>query len=140
MKNSFVPHAMENRKTSVITLLLAAGLALGLCGCVSRKQAPKATEPTPGADASRKQVMTILSEPIGLTVVVNGVPVGKTPYELEVETTAKGFFAKEIAIKVRFLATQPGQLSRTIEEVLSPLDKMPSSLMFSPEGVGRAVP
>ncbi len=115
-------------------------LLLGISGCMTRKPAePTAPAPLP-AQTQGKKIVTVLSDPIGLTVVVNGVPVGKTPYELEVEMTDRGYFAKEMTLKVRFLATQPGQISRTVEEVLSPLERVPTSLMFTTEGVGRATP
>ncbi len=134
MNSSFIQRVVRNR-----WLVLSALALAGLTGCMSKKPTttPKAAQP---AVPVLRKVVTILSDPIGLTVVVNGVPVGKTPYELEVETTPKGFFAKELTVKVRFLAMQSGQVSRTIEEVLLPVERVPVSLMFTTEGVGRATP
>lgn len=77
------------------------------------------------------------SDPPGAMVVVNGVPVGRAPRTVVLPVTAQGFARNAISIKVRFVAEESGQQSQTTEALLTPLDKMPACLVFTPSKVQR---
>lgn len=79
----------------------------------------------------------IESEPKGGIVVVNGVPVGRTPQRVVLSGTARGFLRDAVSIKVRFVAADTDHVSQTIEEQLTPLDKIPASIHFTPTGTSR---
>lgn len=77
------------------------------------------------------------SEPPGATIVVNGIPVGKAPKKVMLPITPQGFVRETVSIKARFVAETSAQQSSTIEFELTPLDRMPSGLVFTPERVVR---
>jgi len=79
----------------------------------------------------------IESEPSGGIVVVNGVPMGRTPQSVVVSGNARGFVRDAISIKVRFVAADTDHTSQTVEEQLTPLDKIPASVHFAPTGATR---
>ena len=81
--------------------------------------------------------MMVDSEPSGGIVVVNGVPVGRTPQRVTFAGTARGFFRDAVSVKVRFVAADTGHTSQTVEEVLTQLDKIPTGLHFTLSGVSR---
>ncbi len=118
-------------------------LAVALAGCATRPPTPagqrsatasvgKAEPPPAGAYA-----IWVESEPTGGTVVVDGVPQGKTPLRIVVPGTSRGFFRTEVSIRVRFVAPDPGHLSATMEETFAPTDRIPSRLTYTPAGVRR---
>lgn len=51
--------------------------------------------------------------------------------------TAQGFSRGTVSIKARFVAEDSSQTSTTIEEELTPLDKLPTALIFTPDRVQR---
>lgn len=77
------------------------------------------------------------SYPVGGIVVVNGVPVGRTPQRVVLSGTARGFCRDEVSLKVRFVATDTDHTSQTVEEILTPLDKIPASVHFTHAGASR---
>jgi hypothetical protein len=77
------------------------------------------------------------SEPAGGIVVVNGIPVGKTPQRVVLPGTSRGFFRDQVSLKVRFVAADTDHTSRTVEELMTPLDKIPATVRFTPGGVNR---
>jgi hypothetical protein len=77
------------------------------------------------------------SDPAGATVVVNGIPVGKAPQRIVLPGTNRGFFKDQVSVRVRFLATDGAENSRTVEEVLTPLDRIPAALRFTATGARR---
>jgi hypothetical protein len=81
--------------------------------------------------------VVIESEPTGGIVVVNGVPLGRTPQRVVMSGTSRGFSRDAVSIKVRFVAADTNHTSQTIEEQLTPLDKIPASVRFTPTGVTR---
>ena len=70
-------------------------------------------------------------------MVVNGVPVGRTPQRIVLAGTSHGFFREAISIKVRFVAADTDHTSQTVEEPLTPLDKIPASIHFKSDGATR---
>lgn len=83
--------------------------------------------------------MLVHSQPEGATVVVDGHPVGATPVEVSVPVTGRGFLSRSMSVKVRFVATDPLSLSRTVELELTPLDRAPARLDFTPNGSRRTL-
>jgi hypothetical protein len=81
--------------------------------------------------------LLVESEPSGALLVVNGRPSGKTPGRVVLGGNPRGFLRETVSIKVRFIAPDQTQDSRTIEEVLTPLDKVPAALRFTPDGAQR---
>ena len=79
----------------------------------------------------------IESEPKGGVVVVNGVPAGRTPQRVVLSGTSRGFLREAVSIKVRFVAADTDHTSQTIEEQLTPLDKIPARIHFTPTGTSR---
>jgi hypothetical protein len=81
--------------------------------------------------------MTIDSEPSGATIVVNGIPIGRTPLQLKVKTTLQGFFRDYMTVKARFLATSSDETSVTVEDDCTPREKIPDKIVFTPQGARR---
>ena len=81
--------------------------------------------------------MVVESEPRGATVVVNGIPVGKAPQRVILPGTSRGFFRDQVSLKVRFIATETNQTSQTVEELLTPLDRIPAVVRFTSAGATR---
>lgn len=77
------------------------------------------------------------SNPAGAVVVVNGIPSGRTPRKITLHGTGQGFARANISIKVRFLATNATEHSITVEELFTPLDRLPRGIMFTPDGAQR---
>ena len=102
------------------------------------------TPPSPLVSAPPKlsageYAVAIDSEPTGGMVVVNGVPVGRAPQRVVLAGSARGFSLNEVSIKVRFVAADTDHVSQTIEALLTPLDKIPASIRFTPTGATRVV-
>lgn len=83
--------------------------------------------------------MRIESEPSGAQIVIDGRPVAKTPCCVLVNGSHAGFFLGALSVKARFIATDSGGQSRTVEELFSRHDKIPETLRFSPEGAKRTL-
>lgn len=81
--------------------------------------------------------MLVESVPKGATVVVNGIPVGKAPQRVVLPGTQRGFFRDQVSLKVRFIAADTEQTSKTVEELLTPLDKIPAIVRFTTSGSTR---
>jgi hypothetical protein len=79
----------------------------------------------------------IESDPVGGTVVVGGVPIGRTPQRVVLPGTTRGFFRDQVSIKVRFVATDTDHTSQTVEELMTPLDKIPAKVRFTTTGAVR---
>ena len=116
-----------------------AGIILGfLAGCsstppVTVPAAPPSSPVSPAPSAS-EQPVAITSEPAGASVLVNNRLVGKTPLELRVKVSASGFCADYVTVKVRFVAEDAGHASRTVESELTPREKAPAKINFTPAG------
>ena len=83
--------------------------------------------------------MLIESEPSGAQIVIGGQPIAKTPCRVLVNGSQTGFFLTALSIKARFIATDTGGQSRTVEELFSRHDKIPETLHFSPDGAKRTL-
>jgi hypothetical protein len=81
--------------------------------------------------------VVIESEPTGGIVVVNGVPVGRAPQRVVLTGTTLGFSRDAVSIKVRFVAADTDHTSQTVEEQLTPLDKIPAIIRFTLAGPSR---
>lgn len=99
----------------------------------------RAPAPVKSAPSSAVGEFAVLvdSDPVGGIVVLNGVPVGRTPQQLVLNGTARGFCRDDVSIKVRFVAADTEHTSQTVEELLTPLDKIPASLHFTHAGASR---
>lgn len=84
-------------------------------------------------------LLVVKSEPSGAVAVLNGVPCGKTPCHVIVQANRRGFLREQVSIKVRFIAQDESGASRTIEEVLTTMDKVPAEMRFTPNGATRIV-
>jgi hypothetical protein len=134
----------------------ALALMVVAAGCSTAKRVPLAeTAPaSPGRDEKTppqaappaspisslpagEYTMRVDSEPLGALVVVNGIPIGKTPQRVILPGTPRGFCREQVSLKVRFIAADAGQLSQTVEELLTPLDKIPAAVNFTPSGTSR---
>jgi hypothetical protein len=102
----------------------------------SEAEAPKLTGETE-ASVQGVKVVLIESSPSGATVVVNGVPVGKTPFSNTEAATSRGFFRGETVVRVRFIAADSRETSATVDEVFAPTDRIPARVVYSPEGARR---
>lgn len=144
---------------SFFSTLLTIGLIgfLAGCGTVSKPgvkpKKPSAptgaatTGPKGGASSAVKSGeeplaegefrLEIESTPSDAMVVVNGIPVGRTPRTIEIAGTKHGFFRDQVSVKVRFISTDTTHPSQTIEEMLTPLDKIPARVKFTPGGATR---
>lgn len=108
-------------------------------------QPPERPEPE---EPGRERAMTmpgqvrimVYSEPAGGTVVVDGHPVGSAPLEVSVPVTERGFLSRQVSVKVRFVAADENGTSRTSELVLTPLDRAPVRLDFTPLDSRRTLP
>ena len=81
--------------------------------------------------------LQIESTPSDAMVVVNGIPVGRTPRTIELAGTKHGFFRDQVSVKVRFISTDATHPSKTVEEMLTPLDRIPAVVKFTPAGATR---
>lgn len=102
----------------------------------AHKSTTAPSESAPKLPAGEYSVL-IESEPAGGIVVVGGVPLGRAPQRVVLPGTARGFFRDQVSIKVRFVATDTEHTSQTIEEVLTPLDKIPARVRFTVTGAIR---
>lgn len=84
--------------------------------------------------------MLITSEPSGSVVVINGIPVGATPRRVLLPGNAQGFSRQNVSIRVRFVANNPNEKSQTVEQKLTPLEKIPERIDFSRAGAKRVLP
>jgi hypothetical protein len=126
-----------------LLLLLAACSTAHRGGAPLKAPSPPAQKSTtaPSETAPKLPVgeytVLIESDPSGAMVVVAGVPIGRTPQRIVLPGTVRGFSRDQVSIKVRFVATESDQTSQTIEEVLTPLDKIPASMRFTTYGTIR---
>lgn len=87
-----------------------------------------------------KYRVTIVSEPVGAMVVVEGIPVGDTPRRVILLGTEQGFLKRPVSVRVRFVAGSAAATSKTGEVRLTPLERMPWRIEFTPEGARRVLP
>lgn len=144
--------SVEFRSLASVVRLRASALALLLllstgCTRIPTVRAP-VSEPAATAEAasvtgpaslspSSEAAIDITSEPAGAMILVNDKPSGRTPLRVAVKTTAKGFCADYLTIKARFVASDASQMSQTTEADLTPREKAPKELVFTPQGVQR---
>ncbi|HTQ30122.1 MAG TPA: hypothetical protein VMI53_02840, partial [Opitutaceae bacterium] len=100
----------------------------------STPAAPAAAAPAPQKD---EQIIAIGSQPAGAIVVVNNIPIGRAPLRLKVKATPQGFFRDYVTVKARFLAASAAETSQTVEEDCTPLQRIPSGILFTPQGSQR---
>lgn len=130
---------------------------LGLVGCATNPKNPSgqgAVSPVPAAPTNATESpsspppktrvlpadeysVLVESVPDGATVVVNGIPVGKAPRRILLPGTPRGFFRDPNSVKVRFIATDAAHPSQTVEELLTPLDRIPAAIRFTLTGATR---
>jgi len=99
-------------------------------------------EPAPAEPAAHpggKLKIRIESAPTGAMIVVNGMPVGRTPLDIEVDSANNGFFKDPVSIRARFVAGDTTVDSVSVDEELGPLERVPLALVFSREGVQRVI-
>ncbi len=84
-------------------------------------------------------LLVVKSDPPGAVAVLNGLPCGKTPCHVIVLADRRGFLREQVSIKVRFIAKDESGASRTVEEVLTTLDKVPAEMRFTADGATRIV-
>ncbi len=99
-------------------------------------------EPQLGADdlpvpSAGEYAIRVESEPSGAMVVVDGRPVGPAPCIIRFPGTNRGFFRNDVSIRVRFIAADATEVSSTIEEVFTALDRIPPRVVFSTAGAKR---
>jgi PEGA domain len=134
----------KGKKLGKIFCLLASvpGLLI-LAGCASQPAAPVPTAPTPAPPLAilpaviDEASIEITSEPAGARLIVNNQLVGRTPLRLKLKITPQGFCSDYTAIKARFVAGDATQVSQTVETELTPLEKVPARIYFSPQGAKR---
>lgn len=136
---------------AVVGLLFAAGCTSTPKSAPAAPGAPAASSGAASSASASKQAALIRktglpagefavlveSEPDGGTVVVNGIPVGKAPQRIVLPGTARGFFRDQVSLKVRFIAADASKPSQTVEELLTPLDRIPATVKFTPTGASR---
>jgi hypothetical protein len=143
---------------SFFVQLITLGFLAFLAGCAtapspsvkSKNPSTKGPAPTTGSRASTGAKtpaepplaegefrLQIESTPSDAMVVVNGIPVGRTPRTIELAGTKHGFFRDQVSVKVRFISTESTHPSKTVEEMLTPLDKIPAVVKFTPAGATR---
>lgn len=86
---------------------------------------------------SNEMAIEVTSEPAGAIILVNDRPSGRAPLRVAVKTTPQGFCADYLTIKARFVASDASQVSQTTEADLTPREKAPKELVFTPQGVQR---
>lgn len=139
---------------SFFTTLLTIGILGFFAGCATTpsssvkpknppQKGPATTQGSKGANATEPSLpegeyrLQIESTPSDAMVVVNGIPVGRTPRTIELAGTKHGFFRDQVSVKVRFISTDTTHPSKTVEEMLTPLDKIPALVKFTPAGATR---
>jgi hypothetical protein len=90
--------------------------------------------PRPG-----EQIVEISSLPVGARILVNNQPMGRAPLRLVLRVKPQGFCADYVSVKARFLAEDADHVSQTVEVQLTPLEKAPAKLVFTPEGAQRRI-
>lgn len=83
--------------------------------------------------------MRVESDPSGSQVVIDGVPLAKTPCRVLMSGSPSGFFLDTHSVKVRFIALDDQHESQTVEEAFSKHDKIPTKLRFTAEGATRTL-
>jgi hypothetical protein len=128
------------RRVIFWTMLVAAAW---LAGCATRTVvvpvSPATAVPPVTEVPAGPGTLLVESEPSGATVVANNQPVGHTPLRLSVAATPQGFFRDYLAVKVRFVAKDAGEVSRTVEEDFTPREKVPARVLVTIEGVKRVM-
>lgn len=84
--------------------------------------------------------VAIVSEPAGAMVVVDGIPVGNTPRRIILPGTEQGFLKRPVSVRVRFVAGSAAATSKTVEVRLTPLERTPQRIEFTPAGARRVLP
>lgn len=104
-----------------------------------RSPEPDAAPATPAVQPplAGSYVVQVESEPGGATVVVDGVPVGRTPCAITLAGTDGGFFRNTVSVRVRFIADDPAFASATVEEAFALTDRIPAKIVFTPTGAKR---
>lgn len=123
------------RRSPVVCLLILAGCANG--PVVPAPPSNAAPAAVPAATASREALIEITSEPVAASILVNDQLSGRAPLRLAVKVTDRGFCADYLTIKARFVARDASEVSQTIEVDLTPREKAPLALIFTPQGVRR---
>ena len=123
---------------SVLCLLLAAGCASSpVVHATPANGAPAVVRP---AEAPGEALIEITSEPAAAIILVNDQLSGRAPLRLAVTVTPQRFCKDYLTIKARFVATDASQISQTVEVELTPRDKAPTALAFTPQGARRRLP
>lgn len=137
------------RRCSLLSLFCVLLLAAA-CTTARRSDTPlrapapvkSAPPPVPAVETALKLgagefAVLVDSDPVGGIVVLNGVPVGRTPRRLVLKGTVRGFCREDVSIKVRFVAADTDHTSQTVEELLTPLDRIPANVHFTRSGASR---
>lgn len=94
---------------------------------------------TPEAPVRSKLSIRVESIPAGAMIVVDGKPVGRAPLDVSFEPGNNGFFKDPVTIRARFVATDAGGESFSVDERFGPLERIPLALVFSKDGAQRVI-
>lgn len=83
--------------------------------------------------------MVVESEPSGAQVVVDGMPLAKTPCRMLLNGSTTGFCLEAFSVKARFIASDAGVKSQTVEELFTKHDRIPAKLKFTMAGATRTL-
>ncbi len=87
--------------------------------------------------AEAKEVKVLVeSQPAGGLVVVDGRPVGTAPHLVAVPVNSRGFVQRPVSVRVRFV-DEPSTQPTSTEMRLTPLERAPARISFTPAGARR---
>jgi hypothetical protein len=127
------------QRLGVLGLVSSVVAGLGfMAGCATHPAAPAQSPAVTTAQPVAGEIfIEITSEPVGAYILVNDQPSGRAPLRLSVKVTPQGFLTDYLTIKSRFVAKDATQVSQTSIAELTPRDKAPLALAFTPQGVQR---
>lgn len=91
------------------------------------------------AEAGHQATVVVKSLPEGAVVVVDGYPVGPTPCSITLPVNDGGYLQRDVSVKVRFLSADASTRSTTKTLLLTPVDRAPARLDFTPTETRRIV-
>jgi hypothetical protein len=116
---------------------------LFFAGCLTQPVTPsRVVSPASSTLAIPAAVMDeasieITSEPAGARIIVNNQLVGRAPLRVKLKITPQGFCSDYTAINARFVAEDATQISQTVGTEITPREKVPARIYFSPQGAKR---
>lgn len=83
--------------------------------------------------------LEITSDPVGARIIVNNQPMGRAPLRLALKATPQGFSTEYVTIKARFVAADATHATQTVDTEITPREKIPAMIFFTPEGAQRKI-